>query len=275
MSTKSIIQQRDPLIPFFLLTFLITWGLGAFAIFLPSQFQTLVGELTETSPVYFLAIAAPTISATILAFAWDGWNGLKSLYARLIHWRFSFKWYVLVLIVIPVVGWIAAHITGASPLKPTDTSAEFLMLLFYLLVTGPLCEELGWRGYALPRLLNRFSPFTASLILGVIWGVWHLPSFFVSGMVQKGMSILIFILYTPCLSILMTWVFQYTNGSVLSAVMIHYMVNFCASILGVTLPILGIILLMGSILVLVLDKQIGWFQLSSFGHRILSVGEMK
>lgn len=260
MSSNLNYQQKNSLIPFFIITFLITWGIGALAIFLPVQFQTLVGDLTDTSPIYFLAIAAPTISATILTFAQDDWNGLRSLYARLIRWRFSFKWYVLVLIGIPLVGWIAAHFTGASPLKPTDTPAEFLRLLFYILITGPLCEELGWRGFALPRLLNRFSPFTASLILGLIWGVWHLPSFFVSGMVQKGMSLVIFVLYTPCLSILMTWVFQHTRGSVLSAVLIHYMVNICATILGVTLPILGIILLMASILVLVFDKQIDWFQ---------------
>jgi len=260
MSTKSIIQQRDPLIPFFILTFFITWGIGALAIFMPSQFQALVGELTDTSPMYFLAITAPSISATILTLARDGRKGPKVLFGRLVRWRFGLKWYALVLVGVPAVGWVAARVTGASPLKDARTTPEFLWLLFYLLITGPLCEELGWRGFALPRLLSRYSPFTASLILGVIWGVWHLPSFFVSGMVQNGMSLVIFVLYTPCLSILMTWVFQHTHGSVLSAVMIHYMVNFCATILGLTLPILGIILLMGSILVLVFDKQIDWFQ---------------
>jgi len=268
-------HEKNALVPFFLLTFLITWGLGAFAIFLPAQFQILFGELTDTSPIYFLAIAAPTISATILTFANDGWNGLKSLYTRLIHWQFGFKWYALILLGVPGVGWIAARITSASPLKSTNPPAEFLWLLFYLLITGPLCEELGWRGFALPRLLNRFSPFTASLILGLLWGVWHLPSFFVSGMVQKGMSLVIFVLYTPCLSILMTWFFQHTRGSVLGAVMIHYMVNICATILGVTLPVLGIILLTVSVLVLVFDKQMGWFQRSNSEHRLLFVGELK
>lgn len=253
-------KQKDSLISFFLLTFLITWGIGAFAIFLPAQFQALVGELTDTSPIYFLAIAAPTISATILTFAQDGWNGLRLLFARLIRWRFGIQWYALILIGIPLLGWIATLVTESNPLKETGNLTQLLWQLFYVLITGPLCEELGWRGYALPRLLDRFSPFTSSLILGVIWGVWHLPSFFVGGMVQKGMSLLIFVLYTPCLSVLMTWVFQHTRGSVLSAVMIHFMVNFCATILGVTLPTLGIMLLTVSILVLVFDKQIGWFQ---------------
>ncbi|NTU56077.1 MAG: hypothetical protein HGA79_07495, partial [Anaerolineales bacterium] len=67
---------------FFILTFILTWGLGALAIFLPVQFQALVGELSDTSPIYFLAVAAPTLSATILTFARTGWDGLRSLYAR-------------------------------------------------------------------------------------------------------------------------------------------------------------------------------------------------
>jgi len=253
-------QQKDLLIPFFLLTFLITWGFGALAIFLPAQFQALFGELTDTSPVYFFAIAAPTISATILTFVRGGWTGLGTLYARLIRWRFDLKWYAIVLVGIPLVGWIATLVTESDPLKETGNLAQLLLMLFYVLVTGPLCEELGWRGFALPRLLNRFSPFTASLILGVIWGVWHLPSFFLSGMVQNEMSLVLFVIYTPCMSILMTWVFQHTHGSVLSAVMIHYTANICTAILGVTLPTLGIMLLMASILILVFDKRFGWFQ---------------
>jgi membrane protease YdiL (CAAX protease family) len=235
--------KRHQIAAFFLLTFLITWGFGALAIFLPAQFQALFGELTDTSPIYFLAIAAPTISATIMTFARDGWNGLRSLYARLIRWRFGIQWYALVLIGIPVLGWIAARFTESNPLKETNNLTQFLWLLFYLLITGPLCEELGWRGFALPRLLKRFSPFTASLALGVIWGVWHLPSFFVSGMVQNG----------------------------LSAVMIHYMANICATILGVTLPTLGIILLTGSILVIVFDKQFGWFQKVNSRTRVMQL----
>ena len=275
MSAKLNNPEKDMLIPFFLLTFLITWGLGALAIFLPAQFQALVGELTDTSPIYFLAIAAPTISATVVTFARDGLQGLKSLYARLIHWRFDLKWYVLVMLGIPVVGWIAARITGASPLKPTNTPSEFLWLLFYLLITGPLCEELGWRGFALPHLLKRFSPITASLILGAIWGVWHLPSFFVGGMVQAGMSILLFLINAVLLSIFVTWVFQHTGGSVLITVLIHYTVNICASIIGVAVPVLVVLWLTVDIFILVFDKRFGWFSSSDFDRQIVPIGGTK
>lgn len=273
MSTELDHQQEDSLIPFFLLTFLITWGIGVLAMFLPAQFQALVGELTDTSPIYFLAIAAPTIAATFLSFARQSWTGLGSLYGRLVRWRFGLKWYALVLLGIPLVGWIVARITGASPLKEANTTAEFLWLLFYILITGPLCEELGWRGFALPRLLQRFSPFTASLILGVIWGVWHLPAFFVGGMVQAGMSLPLFLLNALLLSVFVTWVFQHTGGSVLITVLIHYMVNICASIIGVAVPVLVALLLTVNILILFFDKQFKWFHPTGFDHRFISFGE--
>ncbi len=275
MSSTLNDHQRDSLLPFFLLTFLITWGIGALAIFLPAQFQALVGELSDTSPIYFLAIAAPIISATILTFARDGWNGLGSLYARLIQWRFELKWYALVLIGIPAVGWGATLITGASPLKETNNSVELLWLLLYILITGPLCEELGWRGYALPHLLNRFNPFVASLILGGVWGVWHLPSFFLSGMVQAGLSLPLFLLNALLLSIFVTWVFQHTGGSVLVTVLIHYTVNICAAIIGVAVPVLVFLMLTANIVILVFDKQFGWFQRSRFDHHILFTSQAK
>jgi membrane protease YdiL (CAAX protease family) len=275
MYTELHHRQKDSLIPFFIITFLITWGLGALAVFQPAQFQALFGELTDTSPMYFLAIAAPTISASLLTFVRGGWTGLGSLYGRLIRWRFGLKWYALVLLGIPAVGWIAARITGANPLKEANTIADFLLLMFFILATGPLCEELGWRGFALPRLLERFSPFNASLILGVIWGVWHLPSFFVGGMEQNEMSIPLFLLNAIFLSIFVTWVFLHTRGSVLIAVLIHFSVNFCATIIGVTLPALGVLLLAANILILAFDKPFGWFHSSNFDHRILSIGEAK
>jgi uncharacterized protein len=261
MSVKSNEQHRDLLIPFFLITFLITWGIGAFAIFLPAQFQALVGELSDTSPIYFLAIAAPTISATILTFARDGWSGLRSLYARLFRWGFGLRWYLLVLLVIPAVGWIATRFTGASPLKTFNDLTEFFLLLIYMLLTGPLCEELGWRGFALPRLLDRFNPFFASLILGVIWGIWHLPSFFVGGMVQAGLSLPLFLLTALLLSFFVTWVFQHTGGSVLITVLVHYIFNICASIIGVEPPVLVALLLAADVLMMVVDRRFGWFRL--------------
>ena len=178
------------------------------AILYPEQFRRLFGELNYRNPVALLAIAAPTISATILTAAWQGKTGLRELYARLVQWRFGIKWYALILLGIPFLGWLTTLVAGANPVYVLSTPAFAISILLNLMYTGPLCEELGWRGYALPRLLRQFNPLVASLILGLFWGVWHLPSFFISSVVQSSLSLPAFLLFGLFTSILMTWIFQ-------------------------------------------------------------------
>ena len=246
-------------IVFFIITFAITWSIGAFAIFLPVQFRSLFGEISDTHPLYYIAVAAPTISASILALAVEGWHGLGDLFKRLLRWRFGVHWYILVLFGLPLLGWLITLFTGSHPLKDVSSPALLLALLFNLLVTGPLGEELGWRGFALPRLLDRFSPFRASLILGIIWGIWHLPSFFVSTMVQSGLSLPLFLLNAVCLSFLASWLFMNTGGSVLITILLHYMANFCVSVLGVPVPAFTLLMLAAAIAAVALDKRVAWY----------------
>jgi|WetSurMetagenome_2_1015567.scaffolds.fasta_scaffold15383_2 uncharacterized protein len=254
---RSILHRE--LTGFFILTFAITWGIGAFAIFFPERFRSLFGELSDTHPLYYIAVAAPTLSASFLALAMEGWHGLGDLFRRLVRWNFGFRWYALVLIGLPLLGWLITRFTGSHPLKDISTPALLLMLLINLLVTGPLGEELGWRGYALPRLLGRFSPFKASLILGILWGVWHLPSFFVSAMVQARLSLPLFLLNAICLSFLASWLFMNTGGSVLITILLHYMANFCVSVLGVPIPAFTLLLLAAASVVVAFDNRVAWF----------------
>ena len=81
--------------------------------------------------------------------------------------------------------------------------------------TGPLGEEFGWRGFALPRLLQRPSALAAALILGVVWWAWHLPLFFISSMSQWELSIPVFLLNVLALSVIMTWLYRRTQGDLL------------------------------------------------------------
>ena len=184
---------------------------------------------------------------------------MKELYARLIQWRFGIQWYAFILIGIPLLGWLSTLAADATPAFVITTPAMAVSIFFNLLYTGPLCEELGWRGYALPRLLNQFSPLVASLILGFFWGVWHLPSFFISSLVQSSLSLPAFLLFGLITSILMTWIFQHTGGSVLAAVLFHYTVNLSLSIIGAPLAAFTLVMLAAAVLVVVLDKRIGWF----------------
>jgi hypothetical protein len=253
-------SRKDGLILFFIFTYAITWGIGAFAIFLPAQFQAVFGDLTGYNPVAFVAVAAPTISATILALAQEGRSGLGTLYAHLFHWRVGIQWYGLILAGIPLAGWLTTLVIKPEPKVDLSTPALIISALIYLLIFGPLIEEPGWRGYALPRLLKRFSPFVSGLVLGAIWGVWHLPSFFISTLVQSGLSLPIFLVMGLCTSILMTWIFQHTGGSILIAILFHYAINFALSFIGAPLPVFGGVILVAAVLVVVLDKGMGWFR---------------
>jgi membrane protease YdiL (CAAX protease family) len=82
---------------------------------------------------------------------------------------------------------------------------------------GPWGEETGWRGFALPRLLTRFSPLTAALILGVIWGIWHTPAFFLSGLSQSGLNFGWFVSASTSLTVFMTWIYVNANRNYLVA----------------------------------------------------------
>jgi hypothetical protein len=110
---------------------------------------------------------------------------------------------------------------------------EFLRVLF---LGGPLEEELGWRGFALPRLQARRSAFSASVLLGAVWGVWHIPLYFVSGTGQQEsagasgteFAIGAFVVWTIGLSILFTWLFNQTHGSLIVVMLFHAAVNLGA-----------------------------------------------
>jgi membrane protease YdiL (CAAX protease family) len=104
---------------------------------------------------------------------------------------------------------------------------------------GPLPEEMGWRGFALDRLQFRMTPLQASLVLGSVWALWHVPLFFIPGSYQAGLELgsprsWIFLSSMVPLSVLMTWVYNNTSRSTLSAVLIHYSGNLCGALLEKT-----------------------------------------
>ena len=118
--------------------------------------------------------------------------------------------------------------------------AHFYYALIPALVIdpGPLGEELGWRGFALPRMLERWPPLTSSLILGLIWGLiwgaWHLPAFFIVGLPQNRLAIPALLLATMGISVIDTWIFLRTEGSLLPMILVHLMTNHCAKLLGIS-----------------------------------------
>ncbi len=252
-------KRNDALLAFFGLTFAITWGLALVLVLFPVTIKALFGAVSVSNPLFIVAVAGPTIAATILTLTREGWAGLRGLYSRLVQWRFGLQWYALVLLGIPLSMFAISRIS--SVIINYDLSTPTLMMLHLLneLILGPMGEELGWRGFALPRMLERYNPLLAAVLLGSIWGAWHLPSFFLSGLPQSQLAIPTFLLGALCLSIVSTWLFLHTGRSVLATVLFHFAINASMNVFGVAFSAFTIAAACVALLVVVLDRNINWF----------------
>jgi membrane protease YdiL (CAAX protease family) len=210
MRTVLALVKRHPLIAFFVLAYALTWPL------IP---------LVSVSPLWgFPALFGPATAAIVVAAVADGRAGLRDLLGRVARWRVGARWYAVALGLPAVLALAAA---GLHVALGAQTPVEFgglsaLNFVVFVLIAG---EELGWRGYALPRLLVGRSALTASLILGALWGAWHLPTFFVAGAPQYGLPFSAFVLLTVAYSVVFTWAYLHTRGSVLIATMMHGAIN--------------------------------------------------
>lgn len=201
--------RKFPLIAYFVLAYALTWW-----VYPLLRFNPMIG---------LLGLFGPAIAAIVVTALTEGRPGVRALLSRVVRWRVPVPWYVVALGLPAALALLAASLSawlGSAVLEFGRLSAIDLVLV--VLVLG---EELGWRGYALPRLLERFSPLVAGLILGVIWALWHLPTFFIAGTPQYQQPVVAFFIMTTAYSLLMTWIFLHTRGSVLIATFFHGAVN--------------------------------------------------
>ena len=226
-------RQSGRLWPFMLLTFAISWGIGGAWLAFPKPLTAAFGPFAYATPAYYVAAWAPTLAALILTVAEHGPGGLVPLLRGLLRpgpfWTIAIA--VLALPAIALGLSALMPLIGPWPVIPHQVlvATPLVLLTTAQIVTnsGPLGEELGWRGYALPRLLARTSPLKAGVILGLIWTLWHVPAFLFSGIVGSPLSNLPwYALDTAGLSLLMTALFVLTRGSVLVAgVLPHFVIN--------------------------------------------------
>ena len=214
------------LTPFLLITFGLAWGIIALYIFLPAPMASAFGELTGQHPLFYLAVYAPALAALTLVLRKTGWSGARRLLRRLLLWRASWTWYAFLLAGIPALFYAGALWKGVSPVElvPVSAVGAYLVALALHAIKGPV-EEIGWRGFMLPLLQRRMSPLWAGLVIGVIWGVWHLPAFFLSGTTHSAWSFTDFFLGTIALSLIATAFFNASKGSILLPALFHLQVN--------------------------------------------------
>jgi membrane protease YdiL (CAAX protease family) len=225
-------MKRHPLLWFFILTFVITWGLAAFYFAANAIFDNPLGEMSISNPLFILAVWGPNIAAFIIVGITDGVRGIVRLLKKFIPKRTHVFWYVIVIFLFPLAGIMINMVTETQIMITEMPRNEAITLLLAILVSGPIGEELGWRGYALPRILKNKSAIYSAILLGLPWGIWHFPSFFMSGLPQAGAQIPAFLLAAISLSIFVTWVFVNTGHNVFFSFLVHYSVNFTYMLIG-------------------------------------------
>jgi len=200
----------------------------------PSQFQAAFGEMDLDKPSYkaiwHVAVYGPAISAFIVITLFHGVTGVKAYLRRFLHWRAGVGWYALVLVGIPAIHLcerlVFGMLGGNAPPYPHNPWFMVIPMSLFSLVDdpGPM-EELGWRGFALPLLQKKFNALGASVILGIIWGIWHLPAFYISATPQSAFSFPLFLLGSISYAIIMTAVYNATGGSIPLAFLFHWQIN--------------------------------------------------
>jgi membrane protease YdiL (CAAX protease family) len=222
MYTVSAFVKHRPLVTFFLLAYTLTWALVS---------------LISVSLVFpVLGLFGPALAAIIVTAMSEGAAGVKALLGRVIQWRVGWFWYVVTL-GLPValtLAMVELHrlLGGAMVDGPGDP--PMLIAMLALLVVG---EEIGWRGFALPRLQARFGGLGASLILGTLWAAWHLANATIPGLERYWYAFPAFALFVLTQTILFTWLANHTRGSVLLAWLFHGAINVAGSQFAIGDPV--------------------------------------
>jgi membrane protease YdiL (CAAX protease family) len=209
--------------PFLLISFGLAWSIFALYAILPERMGAIFGQLTGNHPLFYLAVYAPAIAALTLVAHTSGIAGLRLFIGRALLWRCSLAWYAFLIIGIPLIFISGSALRGnllTEPFPFASMQSVFAALLLAA-IKGPM-EEFGWRGLALPLLQRKLAPLWAGLILGVIWGLWHLPAFLLSGTQQSEWSFTAFFIGCLAISVIATALFNQSHGSILLSAFFHF-----------------------------------------------------
>ncbi len=181
----------------------------------------------------------PFLAVFVVLALTRGWAGVRDLLASMARWRVGPRWYAVALLVPIAITLIALYLAVLLFGAPSPTAADFagwytlpLLFLSTTLINGPFTEEPGWRGFLLPRLQSKYAPLTASLIVGAVWALWHLPLLLSDPTGQR--PALQFVAMLLAQSVVFAWIYNGTGGSVLLVILMHGSANTIAKFLAPT-----------------------------------------
>ena len=244
-----------PLVAFFVLAFVGGWIVLLPTVLFESGFGLIPINIPAPAVMLFFipaAMAGPTLAAFVVARMVEGKEGTRKLLRRrILRWRVGVQWYLMAIFGMPLVYFVAASfVLGMAPLEALIEKwplifTSYLLKVVMLFFLVSLWEEIGWMGFALPRLQEKYGPLMASVVLGVLWALWHLPAYFGSTQVVEdkvGLGELDRLLYLlPLLMLLatstrivMTWLFNSAMGSVIIVTLFHAAYNISNNELTLT-----------------------------------------
>ena len=233
-------SRAGSLLGFFSLTYAVAW-ICWFAAAAVSSGTGSAGPALATlrTPLFYLGTFAPSLVALGLTAHGGGRAGAQGLLDRVFETRVPARWYVFAAGYVAAIKLTVALVhrvaTGAWP---TFGDTAWYVMLAAVVVSTPVQagEEIGWRGYALPRLAARFGLGPASVILGLIWACWHLPLFFIPGTDTNGQSFPLYLLQVTALSVAIGWLYGHAKGSLLPVMLMHAAANNTKDIVPSAVP---------------------------------------
>jgi membrane protease YdiL (CAAX protease family) len=256
---KTTFIQRHPLLTFYVLAFAISW-LG----WMPQTLHS-YGLFPFDHPILnLLGGAGPTLAAVAVLWATGNRDGIRRLFSSLLRWRFALIWYVFVFLFWFVVATaaITIGILFGQPLPTLKLISWFaLPSVFLMMLISNVWAEVGWRGFALPRLQEHHSDLKIVFIMGLLWSIWHLPLLLNPASPMASLPWYGEILFSLSLTAIYTWLYNHTRHSLLPVSIFHAMSNTVAFILlelgvygssylfvvGITTTVaVGIVLLFGT-----------------------------
>ena len=210
MHRLAAIVRRFPFTVFVLIAFGFTWPLAA------GMHLSLILPL--------LGLFGPLIGAVVVCWCLEGSEGLAGLWRRFALRRDHLKWLAVAValplfLLIPI--WLLERTVATAPAFALAPISVVGVLIAFLIVG----EEVGWRGFALPHLLQRWPALWSGVGVGVVWALWHLPNFFLPGYPHRGLPFPAFFLMVVSYSVLFTWLYAKTQGSLFVAVVFHAALN--------------------------------------------------
>ena len=178
----------------------------------------------DNKNISILAVFTPSIVALVLTFLTRGKNGIYDLFVRQTIQPASLKWFLLSIFVFPALISLAILTSLSFNIYEFQLRTTQLMPQIVVIVLIAVGEEYGWRGFLLPKLLNRFDLFRSSLILGLIWGIWHFPAYLIGTGVPLQMNFMVFLLWVILGTLIISWIYYYTK-SVLTSILAHIGAN--------------------------------------------------